>query len=287
MLAMTSTGMTTTHSTGRPTTGPAERLASSDWAGRLGRVGLAARGVLYLTVAALTLRIATGEAGATADKQGAFVTLVQQPFGRWILILTAIGLVAYSSWCFLEAFLVDEDSETKAWIKRAGCIGRAAIYGSAVFAAISVLETKPQASTNQKGQGWSATVLSWPGGRFIVGVAGLALLGAALWNGYQAVSRTFEEHLDRSGMSERTWRTVGAVGMGGLLGRMIAFLAVGWFVVKAAVEFNPSEPVGLDQSLRTLQSMSYGPWIIVLAALGLSLFGLYSFAEARWRNLPD
>jgi hypothetical protein len=58
-------------------------------------------------------------------------------------------------------------------------------------------------------------------------------------------------------------------------------------VVKAAVEFNPSEPVGLDQSLRTLQSMTYGPWIIVLAAIGLGLFGLYSFAEARWRDLPD
>ena len=57
--------------------------------------------------------------------------------------------------------------------------------------------------------------------------------------------------------------------------------------MKAAVEFNPAEPVGLDQSLRTLQSMSYGPWIIVLAAIGLGLFGIYSFAEARWRDLPD
>jgi hypothetical protein len=262
-------------------------LASSEWAVRLGRVGLVARGVLYLTVAVLCFRIAMGEAGATADKQGALVTLVQQPFGRWILILTAAGLVAYTLWCVLKAFLVEEDSDAKAWAKRAGCLGRAVIYGSAFVAAISVLQAKPQTSTNQKGQGWSATVLGWPGGRFLVGLAGLALIGAALWNGYRAVSRSFEEHLDRSEMSERTWRTVGWIGVGGLLGRMVAFLAVGWFVVKAAVEFNPSEPVGLDQSLRTLQSMTYGPWIIVLAAIGLGLFGLYSFAEARWRDLPD
>ena len=267
--------------------GSAQRFADSEWAVRLGRLGLAARGVLYLTVAVLAFRIAMGEAGATADKQGALVTLVQQPFGRWILILTAIGLVAYAVWCVLKAFLVHEDSDAKAWVKRLGCLGRAAIYGSAFVAAVSVLQAKPQTNTGQKGQGWSATVLGWPGGRYLVALAGLALIGAAGWNAYRALSRKFEEHLRRDEMSDRTFRIVGAIGMGGLLGRMIAFLAVGWFLVKAAVEFKPSEPVGLDQSLRTLQSMSYGPWIIVLAAIGLGLFGLYSFAEARWRDLPD
>jgi len=284
---MNSTSATAPGDTSTRATGPAERLASSAWAVRLGRAGLAARGVLYLTVALLIYRIAVGEAGATADKQGALVTLVQQPFGRWILIITAAGLVAYSLWCVLKVFLVHEDSDAKAWAKRASCLGRAVIYGSAFLAAVSVLQSETQTSTNAKGQGWSATVLGWPAGRYLVGIAGLALIGAAAWNGYKAWSRKFEEHLDRGQMSERTWRVVGAIGMGGLLGRMVAFLAVGWFVLKAAVDFDPSEPVGLDQSLRALQSMSYGPWIIVVAAIGLGLFGVYSFAEARWRELPD
>lgn len=284
---MTSTSAMAANATGTPSSNPAEQLASSEWAVRLGRAGLAARGVLYLTVALLTFRIAMGEAGATADKQGALVTLVQQPFGRWILILTAVGLVAYSLWCVLKAFLVREDSDAKAWVKRAGDVGRALIYGSACVAAVSVLQSKPQTSTNAKGQGWSATVLGWPGGRYLLGIAGLAVIGAAAWNGYRALSMKFQEHLERGQMSERTWRAVSAIGVGGLLGRMVAFLAVGWFVLKAAVDADPTEPVGLDQSLRTLQSLSYGPWIIILAAIGLGLFGIYSFAEARWRDLPD
>ena len=286
MTAMTTTSPIHT-GTSQDAANPAERFAGSQWAVRLGRVGLAARGVLYLTVAVLAFRIAMGEAGATADKQGALITLAQQPFGRWILVLTAIGLVAYSAWCLLKAFLVHEDSEAEAWAKRVGCLARAAIYGSAFVAAVSVLQAKPQTSTNQKGQGWSATVLGWPGGRYLVGLAGLALIGAGVWNGYRALSRKFEEHLERSEMSERTWRTVVAIGVGGLLGRMVAFIAVGWFIVKAAIDFRPSEPVGLDQSLRTLQGMSYGPWVIVVAAIGLGLFGIYSFAEARWRDLPN
>ncbi len=284
---MTSSSTTAPGGTTTRATRSAERLASSAWAVRLGRAGLAARGVLYLTVALLSFRIAVGAAGATADKQGALVTLVQQPFGRGILVLTAAGLVAYALWCVLKVFLVHEDAEAKAWAKRAGCLARALIYGSAFVAAVSVLQSQPQTSTNDKGQGWSATVLGWPAGRYLVGAAGLALVGAAAWNGYRALSRAFEEHLDRGQMSARSWRAVGAIGTGGLLGRMVAFTVVGWFVLKAAVDFNAAEPVGLDQSLRTLQAMSYGPWIIVLAAIGLGLFGLYSFAEARWRNLPD
>ncbi len=284
---MSSTSATAADGSSTRATGSARQLASSVWAVRLGRVGLAARGVLYLTVALLAFRIAMGEAGATADKQGALVTLVHQPFGRWILILTAAGLAAYSLWCVLTAFVVQEDSDAKAWAKRAGCVGRGVVYGSAFVAAVSVLQSKPQVSTNAEGQGWSATVLGWSGGRYLVGIAGLAVIGAAAWNGYRALSRKFEDHLDRGRMSERTWRTVGAIGVGGLLGRMVAFLAVGWFVMQAAVVFNPKEPVGLDQSLRTLQSMSYGPSVIVVAAIGLGLFGVFSFAEARWRKLPD
>ncbi len=80
----------------------------------------------------------------------------------------------------LRTFLVHEDSDAKAWVKRAGYLGRAAIYGSAFAAAISVLQAKPQPNTGEEGQGWSATVMGWPGGRLIVGIAGLALIGAGL-----------------------------------------------------------------------------------------------------------
>jgi hypothetical protein len=156
---MATTAQVTSTPLGRPVSGSAHRAADSRWAVVLGRVGLAARGVLYLTVAFLALRIAQGKAGATADKKGALVTLVEQPFGRWILIVTAIGLAAYAAWCVLRTFLVHEDSDAKAWAKRAGYLGRAAIYGSAFAAAISVLQAKPQSNTGQQGQGWSATIM--------------------------------------------------------------------------------------------------------------------------------
>ena len=57
-------------------------VAANDWFKRLARFGMVARGVLYLVVALLALRIATGDFDDRADKQGALQAVVRQPFGR-------------------------------------------------------------------------------------------------------------------------------------------------------------------------------------------------------------
>ena len=265
----------------------AHRAAHSEWAVRLGRAGLVAKGVLYLTVALLAFKIAVGERDDAADKQGALHQIKEQPFGAWLLGLLAIGLACYAVWCVLRTLLVDEDSEAKAWVERAGHLGRAALYGSACIAAISIVRAQAKPAAGAKEQTWTATVMGWPGGRLLVAAVGLALIATAAWNGYRAVTRKFEEKLDRSAMSETQWRTVGWIAIAGLFGRVLAFTAVGWFLVKAAIDFRADEPIGLDESLRSLQARSYGPWVIMLTAVGLALYGIYTFAEARWRRLPD
>ena len=268
-------------------TAHAHRAARSDGAVWVGRAGLAGRAVLYLTIGVLALRIATGGSSKSADKQGALMSIVEQPGGRVLLVLTSVGLVAYALWCLTKAFLVHEDEAAKAWGKRAGYLGRAVIYGSACTTAVSILRAEPQGDGSARQHGWTATVMGWPGGRLLVGLAGVALLVAAGWNVYRAVTRKFEDHLDTAQMSERTRSTVRAAAYGGLIGRAVAFVAVGWFVVKAAIDFSASEPLGLDESLRALQAESYGPLVIAVVGIGLALFGLFSFAEARYRELPD
>ncbi len=60
---------------------------------------------------------------------------------------------------------------------------------------------------------------------------------------------------------------------------------MGVFLVKAAVEFDPSNAVGLDGALRKLAQASYGPFFLGLVAAGLIAFGLYSLADARYRRI--
>ena len=43
--------------------------------------------------------------------------------------------------------------------------------------------------------------------------------------------------------------------------------------------------LGLDGTLKTLAQQSYGQVLLTVTAVGLAAYGLYSFAEARFREL--
>jgi hypothetical protein len=42
---------------------------------------------------------------------------------------------------------------------------------------------------------------------------------------------------------------------------------------------------GLDDTIRSFAHTPAGPWLLVCVAAGLVLFGLFSFAMARWRRV--
>src|SRR5688572_28767467 len=81
----------------------ARRHASGSTAGTVARIGLIARGVVYLIVGGLTLMAAIGASGAVADKNTAIAAVGQQPLGTVSLILVAIGLLAYALWRLVRA----------------------------------------------------------------------------------------------------------------------------------------------------------------------------------------
>ncbi len=74
------------------------------WVVRVGRAGLAARGVVFAIVGLFLLLAALqtdpGEARGIGD---ALQTLERQPFGPWVLGLVAIGLVAYGIYELVRA----------------------------------------------------------------------------------------------------------------------------------------------------------------------------------------
>jgi hypothetical protein len=65
--------------------------------------------------------------------------------------------------------------------------------------------------------------------------------------------------------------------------RGAVFALAGAFLTRAAVDYQPAKATGLDGALRSLRDHPAGPWLLGAAAVGLIAFGLYGFAEARWR----
>src|SRR5215216_2332085 len=71
----------------------------------LARAGLVARGVVYAAIGVLAIKLALGDVGGQANQRGALETIARQPFGKALLIATAVGLAGYAVWRLVRAAL--------------------------------------------------------------------------------------------------------------------------------------------------------------------------------------
>jgi len=138
---------------------------------------------------------------------------------------------------------------------------------------------------NEEARQTTSTLFDLPAGRWLVGLVGLGIIGAGLWNGYRGLARTFEDKW-RTGEMSRTERTWGSrIGLVGHLARALVFGLMGVFITKAALDYNAKEAIGLDGALQKLAQQSYGQWLLGLTALGLIAYALYCLVDARYRDV--
>lgn len=269
----------------RSATASASRAADSRWLDRLARVGLAARGLVYVLVALLAAKIALGRQDKSADQKGAFQTLAQNGLGKAVLWVVVLGFVGYALWQLTEAAFGhrDADGGTKRTGKRLVSAGKAVSYtGLAVAAAKTAMG---RASGSRSGQTATAKVLAHSGGRTLVVLAGLVVIGVGGYLAYRGAAKKFERSLSLSSLSASARTAVVRLGQSGHVARGVVFGIIGALVIAAAVTFDPAKARGFDAALTTLAGQPYGRLLLLLVALGLLCFGAFSFAEARYRRM--
>jgi hypothetical protein len=249
-----------------------------DWQEMFGRAGLTAKGASYALVGALAIGVALGVGGKATSRNGALHALAGNAFGAIVLGLLTAGFAAYALWRVLQAVFGDK------WAKRIGYLGRAAIYFGLAYSAARILAGAGGGqSQNEKAHKTTAVVLSWPGGRLLVGAAGLVAIGVGVWNLYRGLSKKFEDKwVARSGAAEK-WG--GPVGVVGHVARFVVFTLIGVFALKAAVDYNPKDAIGLDGGLQKLAHQSYGSLLLGVTAAGLVAYAIFCFFEARYRDV--
>jgi hypothetical protein len=262
------------------------RAAQSPWVERLARLGLVAKGVIYAVVAILAVKVALGGREESPDRHGALKAIAEQPFGKWLLILLAVGLAGYALWRLTQAIL-DRDHEgdgAKGLAKRGGSLAKAIWYGALCAFTVSTLVGHESGGSGNEQQ-TTAGVFDWPAGRYLVYGAGLAFLGAALFNGYRAVTCKFNKKLKTGEMGDTEEAAATGVGVLGHLARMVVFALVALFLLKAAWEFDSKEARGLDGALLELSQAPYGGILLGAVAVGLFAYALYCFVQARYRRI--
>ncbi|MEU0967323.1 DUF1206 domain-containing protein [Streptomyces sp. NPDC005917] len=268
--------------------GQAQRAANSRTLAAAARAGFVARGVLYALIGVLSLRIAFSGGGKQADRGGAIAEIAQKPFGAVLLWLLGIALAGMALWRLSEAAFGQAGPDGEKPGRRAMAAGRFCFYGFVAYSVLSYAagdKASGSGSSDKNSQDVTAKALDWPGGQWIVGVAGAAVTAAGIWIAVRAVMRKFEKHLRMSEMSRRTREFVAFFGMFGGTARGIVFATAGGFAIAAAVQHEPGKAKGMDDTLRTFADTPAGPWLLALIAVGLVAFGVFSWANARWRKV--
>jgi len=265
-------------------TSTARQAAESPAARLLARAGLAARGIIYILVGWVAILVAIGHSAQEADQQGALQLLASKPYGLVSLWLLGIGFAGYALWRASEAaFGVTGDRNSAG--PRLKSLARALVYAAFAYLTFKVISGSQGSSQSQRQQDITATAMHHPAGRWLVGIVGLVIVIIGVALAVEGVRRKFMKYLRTSQMSPRTRRVVRWLGTVGSVARGVVFALAGILVIDAAVTHNPAKSGGIDKALLTLRGQPFGEFLMLLAAAGLVIFGVYGLCEARWRRV--
>src|SRR5829696_3746931 len=105
----------------------------------LARAGLVARGVIYAIVGILAIKLALGDGGKTTNQNGALETIAKQPFGKFLLILVAVGLAGYAIWRLLRAAIGHGPEASDDTKERVAGFASGVVYAGLCVTAVSIL----------------------------------------------------------------------------------------------------------------------------------------------------
>lgn len=279
-----------THSGGLTARRSGRRAANSTAIKFLARAGFLARGIMYIVIGWIAIEVAFRKTGQQADRTGALHALGSTPFGAVLLWVLVVGFFGMAIWRLSEAVYGTAGAGTGTGTPKAStrllALAKAVIYaviGWGVLEYAIGIGSPP--SSNQQSVDLTATLMRHPGGRALIIVIGLGFVGCGLYLGYEAWRKKFRNDLRMGQASRGTRRIVEWLGQFGGIARGIVFVTAGIFLVVASVTSQPQQAKGIDSSLRALAATPLGPWLLVLVAIGLVLFGLFSCCEARWRRV--
>jgi hypothetical protein len=260
--------------------------ASSGWLKGLARGGLMARGVNYLLIGILAVQIGVGAGSEEADQSGILLAVARHPGGTIVLWLLAVGFAGLAIWRLAEVIYGRAGPEGHKPTNRLASLARGVFYGFVCVGMVGfLLGTGGHRSSNSQSKDLTAQFMSHAGGRWLVLLAGLVVVGMSIVMVVGALRKKFLKDLRVAEMSPHTRKAVETLGTVGNTARGVVFGVVGLFLVVAAVTFDPKKAQGLDGGLRKLATTPLGPWLLIAVALGLVTFGVYSCCESRWRNV--
>jgi hypothetical protein len=252
----------------------------------LARLGYASKALIYAIVGYLALAAATNQGGRVTDTSGALKVVLSQPFGTILLVILGVGLCGYAVWRFLDAF-TDPDhrgATARGLVVRIGNAVRGAIYGALGLEAFR-LARGLQGSSSKEAELWTARIMEWPLGIWIIGIAGAIVAIYGVSEIVDSFKQDRDELIDLTCLP-RAWRSpadgLSRLGVGA---RGVIIVVLGVFLVRSALQHDPSEAAGTRESVLELANAISGRWILVGLAFGFLAYAVDQATHSYCRRI--
>ena len=245
------------------------------------RFGYAAKGVVYMLIAALAAGAALGN-GRAGDSHEAIGSLADKPFGMMLLGVVGVGLLFYGLWRIYSGVA---NPEADSFGKRLLYVGTGLINSAVAVEALRVGFMNKAAHTGNQAPHWTAEVMSQPFGKWLVMGGGVAFLAYGVAHLIRAARSKLDDQLRLGEIEPQTRRLVTRLARLGIAARGIVFGVIGGYLVKAGVDHDPSQARDLGAALQSVRGQPYGKVMLAVIAAGLFLYGFYNLVRARYRAI--
>lgn len=250
---------------------------------RLARLGYASIGIVYMIVGGFAVAGGLGKRSGTGSQSEAFAFIRDQPFGRVLLAIIALGLTGYVIWRFASAFSDTENrgDDAKGLAVRLASAGRGLAYAVITVEVVRMIFNRGSGkSGDQQARHWAARLMDAPFGRWVFAAVGLGVVGYGAYQLYAAWDAKLSKRLRLGSMDDRVRRKVVTISRFGIGARGVVFFIIGGSLVLAALRHNAGAAQGTTGALQLLPQP-----LLVLVGFGLAAYGVYALVNARYRSI--
>ncbi len=260
---------------------------------KLGRVGWLTKGIVYVLAGGLALLIVGRSFGwsdqstgtSEASPTGAIKEVAHSGGGPLLLVVLAVGMFLYAAWRVATAVLPGS-TDAEGTATRVGYLVSAVIYTTFGLTAIGLARApETNANGNQKVTDMTGRMMEHSAGRWLVGIAGVIAIGAGLYRIVKGFKRDVTDDVDMGGMSAERARWTRRLGAVGEVGRGIAISVIGFFLLRAAITFDPAQATGLDGALRRVALNPLGVILVAVVGIGFVGYGIFCVGTFTRRRL--
>lgn len=245
----------------------------------LARTGYVASGIMHLLIAWLGVRLALGTARGSVDQSAALGWLANTSWGRPLLWVLAAGFVGLALWQLTEALSGIHGRGSKAVMSRGKAVAKAVIYAVLAFTSAQFARGIRSQSGRQTSDA-TDTALHLPGGGALVALAAVVVAAVGVYHVVKGLRHKFLEDL-----VEDPGSVAVLAGTLGYCAKGVAFVVAGGLVLVAALQKTPETSTGLGGALAWILKLPFGPWLLIVVAVGIGCYGVYSFFRARYTRV--